>query len=169
MCSAAPRAGGPLSKTPTALPCRIHDHTTTRRTAWAARSAFWVPAKAYVRPPVERILRSGADRRHGPRPAGRARGMSTILPPPAGQPPLRSAYGHLPGRRPSPYWSDAAPVNLSPGNQRTAAIPPASAIQISSPLPRLLPRGLPSPVKGAGLRTLSLRSSRVRIPPPAHG
>ena len=123
MCSAAPRAGGPLSGTPTALPCRIHDHTTTRRTAWAARSAFWVPAKAYVRPPVERILRSGADRRHGPRPAGRARGMSTILPPPAGQPPLRSAYGHPPGRRPSPYWSDAAPANLSPGNQRTAAIP----------------------------------------------
>ncbi len=28
-------------------------------------------------------------------------------------------------------------------------------------------RGLPSLAKGAGLRTLSLRSTRVRIPPPA--
>ena len=46
---------------------------------------------------------------------------------------------------------------------------PDSAIQISSPRPRRFLRGLPSPVKGAGLRTLSLRSSRVRIPPPAHG
>ena len=32
---------------------------------------------------------------------------------------------------------------------------------------RLFPRGLPSQVKGAGLRTLSRRGSWVQIPPPA--